>query len=293
VSYETIDYRKVGRVAIITLNRPERLNTINGQMYRELPPVWEEFDQDPDVWVGIVTGAGERAFCAGADVKEIAELGRPNYEEDRIGDLSAVSFTPRRMGVRKPVITAVNGVCVGGGLLFVADGDFAICSENATFSDAHSSVGLVGGETVTLMRRSMPHQAALRMQLMGKHERIDARRALEIGMVTQVVPLAELMPTTMDIAQTICRNSPAAIIASKRSLWQALEMGHQEVLDAGWKLAKEHWAHPDYREGPSAFVEKREPQWLPPATGPRWPSERDRLPRSVTAPAAGGLPKSG
>ncbi len=191
--FETIRIEREGPVTVVTIDRPDRMNAINSVMMSEFEEFWDEFDRDPGQRVAIVTGAGERAFCVGADVKEIAELGtlpeRQRHPDVRI----ASRLTPLQSRVSKPTICAVNGISAGGGLHFVADCDISIAAEEAVFVDPHVSVGQVSALEPIVLARRMPLGPLLRMVMTGSHERIGAARAYELGIVTEVVPQARLM----------------------------------------------------------------------------------------------------
>jgi len=175
LQFETIVYEKRDRVATITLNRPERLNAVNGVMSRELPRAWADVIEDPDVSVVIVTAAGEKSFCTGFDMldaasNDTAEVG----DEGSRGTLDSIRFTAIQNECWKPVITAVNGMVTGGGLHFIADSDLVVAAEHATFFDNHVRVGMVSGlEPVGLIRR-LGMEAVLRMSFLGGAERMSA-----------------------------------------------------------------------------------------------------------------------
>jgi enoyl-CoA hydratase/carnithine racemase len=164
--------------------------------------------------------------------------------------------------VWKPVITAVNGLCAGGAFHWVADADIVICASDAQFFDPHVSVGqVVSIEAIALMRK-IPVEAVMRMAFTGRHERMPADRAYQLGMVSEVVdPPERLRDRAQELAETIATNSPAAMAATKRALWGALEMGLTDACRAGAQELVGMWGHPDQAEGPAAFAEKREPQW--------------------------------
>jgi enoyl-CoA hydratase/carnithine racemase len=176
----------------------------------------------------------------------------------------AVGWSPHQNRVWKPVICAVNGLCVGGGLHFVVDADIVLASENAAFMDAHVNVGMVGAiENVGLARR-LPVGAALRMTLLGRHYRMPARRAYELGLVDELVARpADLLPLAQQMADAIKQNSPQAVALSKQAVWGALEHGYGQALEQAWALLRLHWGHPDFEEGPRAFAERRAPVWDP------------------------------
>ena len=170
----------------------------------------------------------------------------------------------------KPVIAAVNGVCAGGGLHFVADADIVIASSNATFIDPHVSIGQVAAsEDIALVQKS-PAEAIMRMALVGRHERLTAERARQLGILSEVVDPPERLPAVaQELAEKIARNSPAAMRATKQALWGALELGLTDACRAGAAELVSMWGHPDQTEGPLAFAEKREPRWALPARADR------------------------
>jgi E-phenylitaconyl-CoA hydratase len=263
MDFETILYETQDRVATITLNRPQRHNAITLTMAQELRRAWEAVTRDPGVVCAILTGAGDRALCTGIDVSDVASgsyasTGGVDRSESPWFRLTAVQNR-----CWKPVVTAVNGMACGGGLHFVADSDLVVCSETATFFDTHVKVGLVAGlEPVGLARR-LPLEAVLRMALLGGSERLDARRALALGLVGEVVPPDRLMPRAVELAARIAEHSPTALARSKRAIWQSLDVGLDEAIDRTWSIIREHQEHPDFVEGSRAFVEKRKPRWAP------------------------------
>lgn len=261
--YETILLTREGRVATLTLSRPERHNAFNLAMARELERAWQELDRDPEVVCVVVTGAGERAFCTGMDVADVAS-----------GEAAETADLPRREApwskltaiqnrVWKPVITAVNGMCCGGGLHFVADSDLVLAAEHATFFDTHVKVGLVAGlEPVGLARR-VPLEQVLRMAFLGGSERVGAAQALAWGLVGEVLPAAQLLPRAHELAAKIAEHSPTSLARTKRAIWESLDRGLEEGLDHAWDLVRAHNDHPDLAEGSRAFVEKRAARWKP------------------------------
>ncbi|TMC51212.1 MAG: enoyl-CoA hydratase/isomerase family protein [Chloroflexi bacterium] len=260
--FETLLVERDGPVGTVTLNRPDRLNAIDGAMGRELPAAWKQLDDDAQVVVIVVTGAG-RGFCTGLDVRERA---RATPSPEQRGDLhSQVRLTAIHCAVWKPVITAVNGVCAGGGLHFVADSDITICGESATFLDPHVSVGQVSAlEPIGLVRR-VPFEVVMRMALMGREERLDADTALRCGLVSEVVADDRLQQRARELAGRIAHSSPAALRATKRALWESLDHGLGEALENGWQILQDHYRHPDFEEGPRAFAEGRPPRWASPS----------------------------
>ncbi|MFN8625975.1 MAG: enoyl-CoA hydratase/isomerase family protein [Candidatus Binatia bacterium] len=263
MTFETIRYEQQERVVTITLARPERLNAFNLTMAQELRAAWETVKRDPDVVCVVLTGAGERAFCTGVDVADVAhgETQESAAAERQHSPWCHLTAVQNRCW--KPVIAAVNGMVCGGGLHFIADSDLILCSQTATFFDTHVKVGLVAGlEPVSLARR-IPLEAVLRMALLGGAERIDARRAYEIGLVGEVVAPDRLLPRAHTLAAAIGQHSPTALARSKRAIWEGLDLGLDAALERAWRVIKEHADHPDLKEGSRAFVEKRRPRWGP------------------------------
>jgi enoyl-CoA hydratase len=230
-------------------------------MMDELERAWHELDADPAVRVIVNTGEG-KAFQTGLDVAELSRNPDALREQSRRTRDAELAFTAWHLKVWKPVIAAVNGTVAGGGLHFIADADIVIAASTATFLDPHVSVGqVVAVEAIGLLRK-MPFEAVMRMALVGRYERMSAQRAYELGMISQIVdPPEDLREEAQKLAETIAKNSPAAMRATKRALWGALEMGLTDACRAGAQELVSMWGHPDQEEGPLAFAEKREPQW--------------------------------
>ncbi len=255
--------RRDDGIAVLTLDRPDRGNALAPAMQAVVRAVWEEVRDDPDIRAAVVTAAGERHFCTGFDVAE-AEGDDAEAVFNNRPLAEAVHWSPHQNRVWKPVICAVQGLCVGGGLHFVVDADIVVASRNAKFTDTHVNVGMVGAlENVGLAKR-LPLGTALRMTLQGRDFRLPAERAWQLGLVDELVETpAEVLPAALDIARSILKSSPQAVALSKQAVWGSLEKGYGEALEAAWGLLRLHWGHPDFREGPRAFAEKREPRWNP------------------------------
>ncbi len=262
-SYETLKLERQGNVGWLINNRPDQLNAMNALMREEFAGAWVELDRDPQVRVIVHTGEG-RAFQTGVDVQEIASdgIGMERYRESA-GKFD-LHFTSWHQRVAKPVITAVNGLCAGGAFHWVADADIVIAASDAQFFDPHVSVGqVVALEAIGLIRK-MPFEAVMRMALTGRHERMSAERALQLGMISQIVdPPEKLREEAQALAEKIARNSPAAMLATKRALWGALESGLTQACREGALDLVSLWGHPDQEEGPLAFAGKRPANWLP------------------------------
>jgi enoyl-CoA hydratase/carnithine racemase len=258
---ETLHYEKKGEIALITLHRPDRLHAIDVVMASELPTVWADIKADDAIRVVVMTASGERAFCTGFDMGDLAA---GKVSADAPGPLAELRFTAIHNRCYKPVITAINGMVCGGGLHFLADTDIAICSENATFFDSHVNVGTVAGlEPIGLSRR-ISIGPVLRMALLGRKDRINALQGLEMGLVSEVLAQHELRPRALELAALIAENSPTALMRTKRILWESLDVGLTEAQARAWPLLRRHIAHPDTLEGARAFAEKRGARWAPP-----------------------------
>ena len=268
-SYETLDVHREGPVGWLIFDRPDAANAMDATMLAELERAWLELDADPEVRVVVNTGNGA-AFQTGLDVRQLARNRDALREQSRRTRNATLKLTAWHNQVWKPVIAAVNGVCAGGGLHFVSDADIVIAAPEATFLDPHVSIGQVSAfETIALAQTS-PTEAIMRMALMGRYERIDAHRAYELGILSEVVATQDgLRPRAQALAETIARNSPAAMAATKRALWGALELGLTDACRAGAQELVGMWGHPDQTEGPAAFAEKREPVWAPPSAPTR------------------------
>jgi E-phenylitaconyl-CoA hydratase len=254
-------YEKAGGIARITLDRPEKGNSLTKPMERRCRAIWADVRDDPEVRVAIVGAAGEKHFSTGLDVTSVGEDGAV---AENLPLEQAVFWSPRHNGVTKPVLCCVNGLAVGAGLHFVVDADIVLASENAAFMDTHVNVGMVGAlENLGLAKR-LPLGAALRMTLLGRRYRMPARRAYELGLVDELVATpAALLPAALEMAGAILESSPQALALSKQAIWGGLERGYRDAQEHAWALLRLHWAHPDFEEGPRAFAEKRPPRWNP------------------------------
>lgn len=253
----TIDYEKNGRIARVTLNRPDAMNAINAKMFDRLGEVLADFRDDPEVWVAIVTGTGEKAFSAGADLKTVIPS-RGERPKDAGPAPTASVYTG--LNIMKPMIAAINGHCLAGALGLALICDIRIAAENATFGTMGVKRGIIpGGGQTQRLPRVIPLAKAFEMFFLA--ERIDAQEALRIGLVNAVVPLSEVMPTAERWAAKICENAPLAIRATKEVVLRGLELPLQD----GLRLERE-LGHPlnfteDVKEGLKAFAEKRPPQF--------------------------------
>ncbi|MGW5076870.1 enoyl-CoA hydratase/isomerase family protein [Rhodococcus sp. NPDC004095] len=264
MSYDTIKYEVDGHTATITLNRPDALNALSPHMITELRAAYAEVENDDKVWLLIVTGSG-RAFCTGADVKEIPGDGKVINEKPYLSTYeqweAPQEGTPPFRTMAKPVITAVNGLCCGAGLDWVTTGDIVIASANATFFDPHVSIGLVAGREVVRLARVLPRSVALRMALMGKHERMPAQRARELGMISEVVEPDRLLERAHEIADIVNSNAPLAVRGTRLAILKGLDLPLHEAEMLAESFRERVTRTEDALEGPRAFVEKRAPDW--------------------------------
>lgn len=253
-----VRYEKFGHVAIITLDRPERANALSFRAMREeLPAAWQSANNDREVRAIVFTGAGDRYFCTGVDLRD-PELQASGTES---GDPMALRITGRQCDVWKPIIAAVNGHCIGGGLMFVGDSDVVVASENASFSNSGVSLGLLAPVGPVVLARKIPFEAVMRMLITGRHEAINAQQALRLGLVSEVVAQNKLLEAALAVANKIAANSPAAVEQAVRAMWETLELPLSEAIASSLQRSAALRGHPDSIEGPRAWAEKREPRW--------------------------------
>ena len=264
MEFETIRYEVEDRIATITFNRPDKLNAVSPLMVRELRDAYGAVESDEAVWIAIVTGAG-RAFCAGADVAEVPADGRVIYDEPYLSTLAQweapQEATPPFRSMTKPVLAAVNGLCCGAGLDLVTTGDIAIASERAEFFDPHVSIGLVSGREMVRLARVLPTNIAMRVALTGRHERISAQRAYELGMISEVVAHDRLLARAREIAALVNRNAPLAVRGTRLAIRKGQDLPLHEAEILAETFRERVLRTEDAKEGPRAFLEKRAPNW--------------------------------
>src|SRR6476469_6214909 len=227
MEFETILYEVEDRTATITFNRPDQLNAVNPQMVSELKTAYAAAEADESVWTILVTGNG-RAFCTGADVTEIPDDGRVVYDEPYLSTYpqweAPQEGTPPFRSMTKPIVTAVNGLCCGAGLDWITTGDIAIASDRAEFFDPHVSIGLVSGREMVRLARVLPVNVAMRVALVGRHERLSAQRAYELGMVSEIVEHESLMPRAREVADLVNRNAPLAVRGTRLAIRKGIDL---------------------------------------------------------------------
>jgi enoyl-CoA hydratase/carnithine racemase len=244
-------------VALVRFNRPDRLNAMDLAQMNRLEALWLAMAKDRELRCVVLTGNG-RAFCTGADASFLSDERAPRGA----GMDGEISFTPGRL-LDIPVVVAVNGVCAGGGLHFVADADIVIASSSASFLDPHVSVGQVSGIEPPSLALRLPLGVITRMAVLGAHERIPAQRAYELGLVSELTEPDQLVPRALELASLVARNSPAAVSSTRQVIRHMMNEALEPSMRLGWERVQAHWSHPDAEEGPAAFTEKRTPTWGP------------------------------
>jgi enoyl-CoA hydratase len=249
----TLHYEKSDRVAIVTIDRPEAMNALTREMLLGIEEAFADFAADEAVWVAILTAKGDAAFCTGMDLVEAIPL-ITSGDEMGFADHTKRQFSD----VFKPIIAAVNGHCIAGGMEMLQGTDLRIAAEHATFGLGEVRWGLIptGGSHVRLPRQ-IPWAVAMELLLTGRP--IDAQRAHQVGLVNQVVPGDALMATALEWAERICRNGPLAVRTAKEIAVRALAQEPGFVLEKA--LGARVLASEDAREGPRAFSEKRRPRF--------------------------------
>ena len=255
-----VDYLSEGQVALITLNRPHADNAITTEMGGRLTQIVETIAVRPAVRVVILTGAGERAFSVGSDLRQRKDMTKEDWLRQR-QDFDRTLYTVRQL--RKPILAAVNGTAYGGGCELAQSTDFIIASENATFGQPEAMLGLAaGGGSPVFLPRLLPPGRALQMLTTG--DPITAQEAHRLGMVNEVHPPHELAKAAQRIAEKIASNSPTAVQAVKRAVQlgedQPVEQAIAIMMEAHWRSA----VHPDRIEGIGAFNDDREPHFADP-----------------------------
>ena len=233
--YETILYEEKSHVAYVTLNRPDVLNAFNKKMQEELSQIWKSLRLNEDVHCVVLTAAGQKAFCTGIDRSEVPdESSQHKYISQTSNpfmfDDPGENLGPKQCDLWKPVIGAVNGMACGGAFYLLSEADIIICSENATFFDPHVTYGMASVYEPILMLQKMPFGEIMRLTLLGSHEHLSAKRALEIGLVSEVLPVEKLQASAQNLAELIASQPPLAVQASLRALWMGHELSRLQAM---------------------------------------------------------------
>ncbi|MFC1958181.1 enoyl-CoA hydratase/isomerase family protein [Chloroflexota bacterium] len=251
-----LEYEKKNKIAYITLNRPEARNAMDFEMYEQLSKAWIDVRDDPDVWVAIITGAGDKAFSAGRDLKTSVE----QPELWHIWQTQEDMILNRGLEVWKPVIAAVNGYCLAGGMTLLLATDIRIAAEHASFGLAEVTRGLLPGNGGTQRAiQQLPYPIAMYLLLTG--DRMSAQDAYRYGLVNKVVPLDELMTEAEKVAERICENGPLAVRATKELAVKGQYLPIEYGLRLEAAMRQILFSSEDGKEGPRAFAEKRKPVW--------------------------------
>lgn len=239
-------------IAIITLNRPDARNALGKEIRRGLFAAWERFENDPALRIAILTGAGDKAFCAGGDLKEMTETGMAVPPRDLFpvpGD---------NLELSKPTIAAVNGVAYAGGFMIAQACDLCVASTTAKFAITEVKVGRSSPWAAPLIHM-IPQRVMLELVLTGKA--ISAQRAYEIGLVNRLVEPAQLMTSALELAAEILEGAPLSVRAARDMVRLSTEMGRSAALQAARHASEYAYNSEDAQEGPRAFAEKRKPKW--------------------------------
>ncbi len=215
-------------VATVTLNRPDALNSFDETMCKEIAGLWQSFRTNDDVRAVVLTGAGERAFCSGIDRESTEFAWDPLLYED-----PGTLLGPKSQGLWKPVISVVNGLACGGAFYFLGESDVIVAADHATFFDPHVTYSMVAVYEPLLLLPRMPFGEVMRMALAGSHERISAKRAMEVGFVSEVGSLDEMNASARQLAVAIASQPPTAVQSTVRTLWGARSLTPQQATDLG------------------------------------------------------------
>ncbi len=252
-----LDFEVRDRVAYLTLNRPEAMNAMDPELYKALSDAWIEVRDNPEIWCTVITGAGDRAFTAGADLKKTIPRQPEMWE---FWQTQADQILNRGLEVWKPVIAAVNGYCLAGGMTLLFATDIRIAAEHATFGISEVKRGILPGNGGTQRAlRQLPYPIAMELLLIG--DQLTAQQALQYGLLNRVVPKEELMPTAEVYARKIVANAPLAVRAIKELAVRSQYMHLADGLRMEAAIQQALRQTDDAKEGPRAFAEKRPANW--------------------------------
>ena len=261
LTFEKVIYEKRGRIGIVTINRPDRMNAIDPQTSAELHEAWCDFRDDDELWVGIFTGAGEKAFSAGNDLVAMSQM----QQQGMNAVSAAYSRAPfggitRNFECWKPMIAAINGYCLAGGLEMALACDIRVAAEHAMFGLPEVTRGIIAGAGGTQrLPRLIPFGAALELITTGG--KFDVHWAMRYGLVNHVVPGDQVLPRAIALAETICENGPLAVRLAKEAAYRGRSMTIEDGLHFENEQSRKVLATEDSREGPLAFAQKRKPAY--------------------------------
>ncbi len=243
-------YEKKGRIAYVTLNRPDKMNSINSELMNELARTWVDFRDDDEVWVAVLTGAG-KLFCAGADFQSIGEPGI------QVG-FNVLREDPNNYQVYKPILCAINGPVIGRAISLVLACDFRIAAENAEFSIPEAKFGVIPGG-MDVLEHYIPPAIAREMLFFG--DKMSAQRAYEVGLVNKVVPQDRLMDEARALAERLAGNSPLALRGIKEMFVRSRDLDYRTAASIYETTNSRVLKSKDYAEGMKALGERRKPEW--------------------------------
>ncbi|GAB3058583.1 enoyl-CoA-hydratase DpgD [Micromonospora schwarzwaldensis] len=259
----TVRYRKQDRVAYITLDRPHVLNALDLRTHEELAEIWDDFEADDDIWVGVLTGAGERAFSVGQDLKELVALTEQGQATPSTFGSRGKPGWPRlteRFGLAKPLIGRVDGYALGGGCELALACDVIVASDRSVFGLTEARFGLIpGAGGVFRLTRQMPYRVAVGHLISGR--RFDAARAYELGLVNEVVPAAELDASVASWVEDILRCAPLSVRAIKEAAATSATLRLADAFATRYVWEEQRMHSADAVEGPLAFTQRRDPVW--------------------------------
>lgn len=252
-----------GRITILTINRPDAKNALDIDTSRELAEHFKNFRDDTESWVAVITGAGSESFCAGGDLKKMGQYygSMTSVERRQRGEIdSGIGGITRNLPIWKPIIAAVNGHCLAGGLEIALSCDIRVAETHATFGLTEVKWGIIPGAGGT---QRLPRLIGIpkAMDLILTARRMDAEEALQSGLLSRLVPKGESLAAALEIAETICQNGPLAVRAAKEAVLRGSDLSLDEGLRLEQFLAEPVRQSEDAKEGPSAFANKRKPNF--------------------------------
>ena len=258
-----VRYETRGRVAYVVLDRPHKLNAMDERMHEELRTIWDEFERDDNVWLGVLSGAGDQAFSVGQDLHELAEKVKLGAAPTSFGSRGRSGW-PRLtepFSVSKPLIACVSGYAYGGGMELAMACDIIVAGENASFALPEAKLGLIpGAGGLFRLTRQIPFRVALGYLMTGQP--MSAKRAFQLGLVNEVVPTAELHSAVDRWVTDILRCAPLSVRAVKQVALSSMHLSLEEAFSGHYEAEEVRCNSQDCREGPTAFVEKRTPNWI-------------------------------
>ena len=253
---DALIFEKKEQVGYLTLNRPEQMNAINIEMGKMLSNYWREVDEDADIRAVIITGAGDRVFCSGGDLKEAARVWKEGKQD--ILKLVDDPYMQNIRKVRKPIIAAMNGDVLAGGFLIALNSDIRVGVEGIRFAITEARVGRGSPWAIPLLWM-LPLGIVMELTLTGDF--IPAERMYEMGFINRLVRREQLMPTAVSIAERIRENAPLSVMAAKKSLLRGMDLGLKAGFENAIEIYQSVYESEDAQEGPRAFAEKRKPIW--------------------------------